>query len=134
MQTTSEIMTRDVVTIGPNQTLSQAVDALLDNEISGLLVVEADGRLVGVISEFALLAIAYDPDSGEHPVRDHMTRDVISISLTTSLCEIADTFIVRRIRRLPVVDNGRLVGVISRRDVLRAATHHGVLISNAVPV
>ena len=134
MQTANDVMIHDVVTIGPNQTLSQAVDALLANEISGLPVVDGDGRLVGVISEFALLAIAYDPDSGEHPVQDHMTRDVMSISRSTSLAEIADTFIVRRIRRLPVVDKGRLVGVVSRRDILRAASHHGVLISNAVPV
>ena len=134
MKTATDIMTSNMVTIGPNQTISHAVKSLLDNQISGLPVVEADGRLIGVISEFALLVIAYDPDSMDHPVRDHMTCDVITIDRTATLREIADSFIVHRIRRLPVVDNGHLVGMISRRDVLRAATLHGTTISDTVPV
>jgi CBS domain-containing protein len=120
MLTAQDIMRTDIVTIAPDRTLREAVHILLDNRISGLPVVDDKGRLLGIISEFALLAIAYDPPSRNMPVREHMTQHVISVTRDTPITKMADTFILHRIRRLPVVEDGKLLGVVSRRELLGA--------------
>ena len=125
IETAKDVMRTDIVTIGPNATLTEAVRTLLDNRISGLPVTDNSNFLLGIISEFALMAIAYNALSGKQRVQDHMTAHVISVSPDSPLKELADTFIIHRIRRLPVTENGRLVGMLSRRDLLRAALDAG---------
>src|SRR6478672_3157366 len=120
MLTAGAIMTSDLVTVRPDASVQEAIDVLLNQQISGLPVVEDDGRLVGVITEFALLAVAYDKRVKNHSVRHHMTRDVITVDVDDPISRIADLCIVHRVRRVPVMKDGRLVGVIARRDVLRA--------------
>lgn len=120
MLTAGAIMTTDIVTSRPNVSIEAAIDALLSEEISGLPVIDDDGRLVGVITEFALLAVAYDRRVKNHTVSQHMTRDVISVDIDDPVSRVADLCIVHRVRRVPVMKDGRLVGIISRRDVLRA--------------
>lgn len=121
MPTAKDAMRTDLVTVRPDTTLEEAVRVLLENRISGLPVTDDAGHLVGVISEFALLAISYDPASRTQSVREHMTTHVISVAPETPLRQLADTFILHRIRRLPVTERGRLVGMVSRRELLRAA-------------
>jgi CBS domain-containing protein len=120
MLTAGAIMTTDIVTSRPNVSIEAAIDTLLSEEISGLPVTDDDGRLVGVISEFALLAVAYDRRVKNHTVSQHMTRDVISVDIDDPISRVADLCIVHRVRRVPVMKDDRLVGIISRRDVLRA--------------
>jgi CBS domain-containing protein len=119
MLTAGEIMTPELVTVRPDSSIEDAIEILLTREISGLPVVDADGRLVGVITEFALLAVAYDQRVKNHTVSQHMTRDVITVDVNDPLSRVADVCIVHRVRRVPVMQNGRLVGLIARRDVLR---------------
>src|SRR4051812_29820105 len=76
MLTAGAIMTTDIVTTRANVSIEAAIDALLSEEISGLPVTDDDGRLVGVITEFALLAVAYDRRVKNHTVSQHMTRDI----------------------------------------------------------
>jgi CBS domain-containing protein len=125
MLTAKDVMRTDIQTIRPNAPLSEAVQMLLDHQISGLPVTDTTGFLLGVISEFALLAIIYDPLSRKQQVKDHMTKHVISVSPDTPLTELADTFILHRIRRLPVTTSGKLVGMVSRRELLRASLESG---------
>jgi CBS domain-containing protein len=120
MLTAGAIMTAELVTVQPEATIDQAIDLLLRKEISGLPVVDADGRLVGVITEFALLAMAYDRRVKNHQVSQHMTRELITVEADDPVSRVADLCIVHRVRRVPVMRDGRLVGVIARRDVLRA--------------
>ena len=120
MLTAGAIMTSDLVTVRPDASVHEAIDTLLTQQISGLPVTDDDGRLVGVITEFALLAVAYDKRVKNHSVRHHMTRDVITVEIDDPISRIADLCIVHRVRRVPVMKDGRLVGVIARRDVLRA--------------
>lgn len=120
MLTAGAIMSSDLVTVRPEASVQEAIDVLLNQQISGLPVIDDDGRLVGVITEFALLAVAYDKRVKNHKVSHHMTRDVITVDVDDPISRIADLCIVHRVRRVPVMKDGRLVGVIARRDVLRA--------------
>ena len=123
--TAKDIMRTNLVTIRPDCSLSDAAELLLEHRISGLPVTTQSGKLVGVISEFALLAIAYDRNSHLQVVEDHMTRHVISVDPETPLTKLADSFILHRIRRIPVVEDGKLVGIVSRRELLRSALKAG---------
>ncbi|WP_425399781.1 CBS domain-containing protein [Aeoliella sp.] len=120
MLTAEQIMTPDVHTIGPESSIREAIEKLLDKRISGLPVVDRSGTLVGILSEYALLAMAYDKTVTHQTVAQHMTREVISVDAKAPVNRVADQFIVHRVRRLPVVKDGRLVGLISRVDVLKA--------------
>lgn len=120
MLTAGAIMTTDLVTVRSDASIEEAIDALLKERISGLPVTDDDGRLVGVITEFALLAVAYDKRVKNHTVSQYMTREVITVDVNDPVSRIADLCIVHRVRRVPVMQDGRLIGVIARRDVLRA--------------
>jgi CBS domain-containing protein len=120
MLTAGDIMTPDLVTVRPEASIEEAIETLLTMQISGLPVVDATGELVGVITEFAVLAVAYDQRVKNHTVAQHMTREVISVDVDDPLSRVADLCIVHRVRRVPVMRGGRLVGLIARRDVLRA--------------
>jgi CBS domain-containing protein len=120
MLTAGAIMTTDLVTVRPDASIEEAIEILLNQSISGLPVTDEDGRLVGVITEFALLAITYDKRVKNHTVSQHMTREVITVDVNDPISRIADLCIVHRVRRVPVMQDGRLIGVIARRDVLRA--------------
>jgi CBS domain-containing protein len=119
MLTARAIMTNDVVTIHPEASIKEAIELLIEREISGLPVVDDDGHLIGVVTEFALLAMVYDHDVLNHPVSQHMTQDLITVDVDDPVTRVADLCIVHRIRRVPVTKRGRLVGLIARRDVLR---------------
>jgi len=120
MLTASDIMTSEIVFVHIETSIEEAISLLLDRQISGVPVVDDDGRLVGMITEFALLATAYDRDVKTQTVGQHMTRDLITAEVNDPISRIADLCIVHRVRRVPVMQDGRLVGLISRRDVLRA--------------
>ena len=120
MLTAADIMTEALVTIRPESSIEEAIELLLSHGISGLPVTDDEGHLVGVITEFALLAVVYDQRVKDHTVAEHMTRNVITVNYDDPMRRAADLCIVNRVRRLPVMKNGRLVGLIARRDVLRA--------------
>lgn len=120
MQTIESMMTDSLITIRPDASIDEAIDMLVKNGVSGVPVVDSEDRLVGVITEFALLAVAYDNRVKNHTVAEHMTREVITVDIDDSIQRAADLCIINRVRRLPVMRNGRLVGLIARRDVLRA--------------
>jgi CBS domain-containing protein len=120
MLTAGSIMTTDLVTVRPDASIEDAIETLLNQRISGLPVTDDDGHLVGVITEFALLAVTYDKRVKNHTVSQHMTREVITVDINDPVSRIADLCIVHRVRRVPVMQDGRLIGIIARRDVLRA--------------
>jgi CBS domain-containing protein len=122
-----EIMTSSLVTLRPEMSLAEAAEILLHKAISGAPVVDPDGALVGMLSEFdclrAVAAAEYEMDSHDlgQTVADLMTRACHTTGPETDLFGLAHCFVERRVRRLPVVEEGRLLGQISRRDVLKAA-------------
>lgn len=102
-----------------------AVHLLVDKDISGLLVVDGKGELIGVLTERDCIAVAlqsgyFDEAGGD--VRSYMTAQVNTIDPDASMMDLAETFSRASFRRCPVIEDGKLVGLICRRDVLRALT------------
>jgi CBS domain-containing protein len=120
MLTAADIMNTNVTTVRPETSITEATERLLEEAISGLPVVDHNGRLIGVITEFALLAMVYDRSVQDHSVAQHMTREVITVDVDDPISRVADLCIVHRVRRVPVMKEGRLAGLIARRDVLKA--------------
>jgi CBS domain-containing protein len=115
------------VTLAPELEILQAVHELIEHDISGAPVLDKHGRLVGVLSERDCMQVAMQGDYHGMPaglVKDYMSSNPQWISPEQSILTLADLFIKGRFHRYPVVDNGRLVGVISRRDVMKAMGKH----------
>ena len=119
-----DIMVTKLVTLNPEMDVFEAIDVLLKYRISGAPVVDADGYYLGVFSERSsislLLAAAYD-GAPTNRIESFIDADADTISLETDLLTIAQTFLSSQSRRLPVIEEGKVIGQVSRRDLLRAA-------------
>ncbi|MDG2278084.1 MAG: CBS domain-containing protein [Pseudomonadales bacterium] len=119
-----DYMATRLVTFQPNTNVVQAMDQFLKHAISGAPVVDGEGMLVGILSEVDLMQVVvqdsyYDESVGI--VSDYMRTDVDTIEVDMDIYTLAEKFIKEHRRRYPVTSKGKLVGQISRRDVLRAA-------------
>ncbi|OCC05893.1 hypothetical protein BA190_06415 [Labrys sp. WJW] len=138
----ADVMTRNIVSVTPQTTLSQAIDVMVRSHISGLPVIGEDGRLAGILSEGDLLrrpelgtekigaswfsslfkaghlAQAYAQTHGRR-VDEVMTRDVIVVAPNERLEEAVFLMEQHGIKRLPVIENDRVVGLLSRADLVR---------------
>ncbi|MPW19376.1 CBS domain-containing protein [Paraburkholderia sp. CNPSo 3157] len=140
-----DIMTTPVVTATPDMTIHDAARLFVDNGISGMPVVDEDGKVIGIVSQRDLLhrvengtghgkrrwwlefllsspreqAARYVKEHG-HVVGDVMCNQVISISEDMSLAQIADLMERRHLKRVPVLKDGKLVGIVSRSNLIRA--------------
>lgn len=115
-----DVMSTNLLTLTPATTLGETLAIFVEKGISGAPVVDGD-ELVGVISELGLFDVLFDPNLRSAPVADFMTREVRTIDETESLGHIAHMFALYGIRRLPVLRDGRLAGIVSRRDLLKIA-------------
>lgn len=147
----SEIMTTDVITVSPATSVFDAAKMLTEHHVSGIPVVDDTGTVVGMLTEGDLLrrvetgtgkpqrsrfgeflhstrklASEYLKENAVR-VEDIMTCNVVSVAPTTALSEVADVLERHHIKRVPVIENGRLVGIVSRSNLVRA-------LASAVPV
>ena len=125
MYRAESVMKTDVFTIDENESVEHAMVSLAKHGISGAPVVDDADRLVGVISEFQLLEAIYTPDVRKEQVSNLMTRDVFTVTENSLLSDITNLMILHRIRRVPVVREDKVVGIISRRDLLRYIVESG---------
>ncbi len=118
-----DYMAANLVTLSPDMEILRAIHLLVENRISGAPVVDEHGNLVGMLSEQDCMRVAlnagYHEEYGGH-VDEYMSNDVHTVEADASILELAQRFIEGAYRRFPVVEDARLVGQISRRDVLRA--------------
>ena len=119
-------MATELVTLGPDLSITKAMELLLKHQISGATVLDENRKIVGMLTEKDCLRVLIDSAYNNMPyrdrkVRDYMTDEVRTVSLEQDLIDVAYEFLNSNFRRFPVVHNGRLVGQVSRRDVLRAA-------------
>lgn len=116
MKTARDIMQSDLIRVRRDESLRRALTLLIDNDISGLPVVDGEGRLVGVLSEKDVLKIFYEPSADS--VEAVMTKDPTSLSIDTPLVEVIDCLMANDFRRVFVLDRGKLVGLVSRADLM----------------
>jgi len=119
MHRVKDIMTAHVLFVDPDDRVERAIGLMLGHGISGLPVVDSSGQLLGVITEYDVLGIVDDFFTEKNKVYHYMTRDIKTIEANASVSELAASFRERSIRRYPVVENDRLVGIISRRELIR---------------
>jgi len=138
----SDVMTREVASVKPEAELKDAVFTMVDRKLSGLPVVDKDGQVVGMITEGDLLRRAEIATQGKEPgwfalfftpgsaafdyVRTHarrvemlMSPNVVSIAPSAEIGEAARLMQEHGVKRLPVIENGRLVGILARADLLK---------------
>lgn len=120
-----DFMTTNPLSVSPETEIMRAVHLLVAEDISGLPVTDAQGRLVGILTERDCIAVAlqagyFDELGGR--VEQYMTTPVKTVEPDSSLMDLAELFARSPFRRCPVVEEGRLVGLICRRDILRALT------------
>jgi CBS domain-containing protein len=120
-----DVMATKLYTLQPEMSLIQAIGLLLKHKISGAPVVSEDGQLVGVISEKDCLRLfaneAFYDQATEARVADYMSSAVETIEADADVFKAAQIFLKNTFRRLPVLDEGNLVGQVSRRDILMAS-------------
>jgi len=142
-----DVMTTHVITIGPDASVQELAVLLSERAVSGVPVVDSDNRLVGIATEGDLLhrtetgtehragrrrsrwleSLASDRELARDYVKSHgrkvsdiMTRDVVTVSDTTELAEVANLLETKQIKRVPVLRDGRLAGIVSRANLVRA--------------
>ena len=120
MKKAKDIMTTSVVTVGVDDNVDRAISLMVQHRISGLPVLDEDGRPVGIVSEFDLLELVCEGLSDDSKVRDFMSADLFGVCEDDSWVAVADVFRAKRVRRLPVLRDGVLAGIISRHDLMRA--------------
>lgn len=118
-----DYMSGRLVTFTPDTDVLDAIHELVAHSIAGAPVLDDHGNLIGVLSELDCMKIAltagYHGDMGG-PVREFMTAETKTVDASMSIIDLAELFIESGYRRYPVLEDNRLVGQISRRDVLRA--------------
>ena len=128
----TEIMSRPVVTVSPDASVKQAARLLVEHGISALPVLDAGGALVGIVSEADLVPLETRPDprtqatppapsAGTMPriVAEVMTRRVLSVRAASEVSQAARTMLEAGIKRVPVMSGCKVVGIVSRRDLVR---------------
>ena len=139
----SDVMVHDIVTIGPEEDVSKAVKLLVDHDISALPVVDDERRVIGILSEADLLhrdkigteqhrawwleavtpasvlALDYAKSHGRK-VAEVMSEDIISADENTPLSDLANILEKNRIKRVPILKDGKLVGIVSRSNLIQA--------------
>ena len=140
--TVREVMSSPAITVGPDATSAEIIECLLSNNISGVPVVDENEHVLGIVTESDLvLSVAYGKRDrralalvaeiiqgrpapwldrlGANRARDLMTSDVVAVGPDDDVADAARRMLRRRCRRLPVVCDGRVIGVVSRHDILR---------------
>jgi len=113
-----KVMTRDVVTVGRTADLYDAIRMMADGNITGLPVVDEDEKLVGIITEKDVMRHLLSTHSNEGKVRDCMITDVVSCNVNDTLLDVINILVEDGFRRVPVESEGKLIGIISRRDII----------------
>jgi CBS domain-containing protein len=144
----ADIMTRNVVSVQPETTILQAADLMLQHRISGLPVIDSDGRLVGIVTEGDFLRRIETGTQRQRPrwvellvgpgrlaeeyvrsssrrIEDVMTQPVQTIGEDTPVGDVVELMERRRIKRLPVLRGDKLVGIVSRANLLHALASLG---------
>jgi CBS domain-containing protein len=115
-----DIMTTHVVTVSVDDTIDHAITLMVKHRISGLPVLDRQGRPVGVVSEFDLLELICEGQTEQDKVSHYMSPELFGVAEEDSWVTVVDAFRSKRVRRLPVLRDGMLVGIVTRHDLMHA--------------
>jgi len=119
MPKAKEVMNPYVVAVSPDEDIYEAIRVMILNSVTGLPVTNEDRTVIGVITEKDVLSLLYDNRDKPGAVRDFMTTDVVCFDQEDDLDKVVESLRTKAFRRVPILNQGRLVGIISRRDVIR---------------
>ena len=120
-----DIMTRDVYTISPQSSVQEIAQLLSRKHISGVPVCDPDGRIIGIVTEADIIGKV---NREGLCVADIMSPELIAVDEETPVGEIAMLLTERKIKRVPVMRNGKLVGIVCRADIVQAVAQGHLII------
>jgi CBS domain-containing protein len=113
-----KIMKTDVITAKTDTLIYDAIRVMVAKNITGLPVVDDDMRLLGIVTEKDVLELLYENEEKPDTVGHYMTENVTTFDQNDSVVDIADSFLKNHFRRVPILADGKVVGVISRKDII----------------
>jgi CBS domain-containing protein len=126
MKTVADVMKREVLTVAPEDTIGEAAAKMTEADV-GAVVVSDFGKLIGILTERDIMrAVAMRTHSSVTRVREWMTADPVTAPSTMAADEAARTMLEHGFRHLPIIDDGRPVGIVSLRDFARAVVDRAV--------
>ena len=118
-----DIMSKDVITISENETLGVAIKRLVQSRISGMPVIDENQKMVGIISEKDILNFIFCGHLKDTKVFEAMSKDVIHFAPDSLIDSIALAVSQKHFRRVPIIENDKVVGIVSRRDIIHYVLH-----------
>lgn len=114
-----DIMTKEIIFTHPEEDLETVIRMLLENKISGMPVCEGDRKIVGMISEVDIINFMFSGHMHNSKVKEAMSKNVISYPPDADIDTISLCMVEKKIRRVPVVENNKILGIISRRSIIK---------------
>ena len=118
MVAAKEVMSGSVLTVNMDMKLNDVIKLLVQHNVTGLPVVDDDMNLLGIVTEKDVLKLLYNREKGK-TVQDLMSRDVVAFDENEDLIKIFKCLVENSFRRVPITSSGKLVGIISRRDIIK---------------
>ena len=118
MTTAREIMQTQLITVTEQTPLSEVIALLMAHHVSGLPVVDGDARLVGIITEKDLLHVCHEEPGAFRVAGDLMSRELRAFQVDAPLADLCDCLMTHHFRRVPILEGDKLVGLVSRADLL----------------
>lgn len=120
-----KFMAKGETTLTPDMTINEAIDVMLDQHLTGAPVLDKDRKIVGMLTEKDCLRLLIDSaynnlHHDDKTVADYMSSVVKTVTTDHDIFDVANEFLTTHFRKFPVVHNGKLVGQVSRRDILKA--------------
>jgi CBS domain-containing protein len=112
------VMTTEPITVHKNTDIYEAIRAMVENNITGLPVVNDDLTLAGIITEKDVLRLLYNMEDKPGQVEDFMTEEVVAFDQEDNLVDITECLIENSFRRVPILEDGKVVGIVSRKDII----------------
>ena len=114
-----KIMTTEVISVRSSATISNIVDILIENDITGIPVTETDNSIIGIITEKDIMSNLSDKICMDTTVESIMTRNIVGFDISESVMEVCEHVTRNHYRRVPITSKNKLIGIISRRDLIR---------------
>ena len=126
MVSAKDVMSPDVMTIREGTKTKDIIRLLVEHRITGLPVVSEDNRIIGMVTEKDILRMLYERQANVKSAADLMTSNISSFDENDNLMEVFKALVENNYRRVPVVSEGKLAGIISRADIIRFISKRAV--------